>query len=70
VADGDNNTNAHELELAKLWIEGAKIAGALAVFAAGLGQYRRAHSWKRMEFIAQEINKFCVDPIEGRLLTA
>jgi hypothetical protein len=63
VADGDNNMNFHELELAKLWIEGAKIAGALAVFAVGLWQYRRAQSRKRMEFIAQEINTFRVDPM-------
>lgn len=55
--------NANEVDVAKLWIESTKIAGALAVFVVGLWQYRRAQSWKRMEFIAQEMNKFRADPM-------
>ena len=44
-------------------IEAVKVVAALTAFAVGLVQYRRSQSWKRMEFVAQEMNKLRSDPM-------
>lgn len=51
-----------------IWFELAKVAIPSCVFGAGLIQYRHAQSWKRMEFVAQQVEKFRADAMVRRVL--
>ena len=52
-----------------IYLELAKIAIPTCVFLAGVLQYRKAQGWKRMEFVAQQIERFRSDPIVRRVFT-
>ena len=52
-----------------IWLEVAKVVVPSCVFGAGLIQYRHAQSWKRMEFVAQQVEKFRADAMVRRVLT-
>jgi hypothetical protein len=43
------------------WIEILKILGAAAAFWIGLNQYRKSEAWKRLEFVAAEMEAFYDD---------
>jgi hypothetical protein len=47
----------------------AKVVVPTCAFLVGLGQYRKAQAWKRMEFVAQQIERFRADVIVRRVLT-
>ncbi len=42
-------------------VEVIKLVGAVAVFWIGLSQYRKAQSWKRLEFVAAQMSEFYKD---------
>jgi len=51
-----------DAERSKLFLSIAGYLAALAAFAIGLIQYRRADYWKRCEFLAREMKEFFADP--------
>lgn len=52
---------------ASLVLDIVKLTGASVAFGVGLWQYRRAQAWKRMEFLAQQVEKFRADPMVKRV---
>jgi hypothetical protein len=43
-------------------LETLKVIAGITIFAAGLWQYRRAQTWKRLEFVAQQVDAFFSNP--------
>ncbi len=58
-----------KVELGQLIVSFFGLVGAAAAFSLAVIQYRRAEKWKRIEFIAKEINDFEADPVIRNALT-
>jgi hypothetical protein len=44
------------------WMDILKLVGAVAAFWIGLKQYRKSETWKRVQFVADEMKTFYDDP--------